>query len=243
MPPELERIVLRAMARSPGDRYATVAELREDLARFMRGGADYPRKTYAAGSAIVREGEPGDAAYILVAGRCEIRKELPAGAEVLQTIGPGDVFGEMAILSEGPRTATVVAVEDTTVLVVTSSVLEQEMAALKPWMATLLKSLAARFRDVDTRSRITASAATSPARIAAQIVMYAVTWGEEAEGGARVVPWHELASELEAQLAVPAVAAYAAVTRYGLELDLERDRLVVRDPAALAARLRAELRA
>lgn len=243
VPPELERIVLRAMARSPADRYATVAELREDLARFMRGGADYPRKTYAAGATIVREGEPGDAAYILVAGRCEIRKELPTGAEVLQTIGPGDVFGEMAILSEGPRTATVVAVEDTTVLVVTSSVLEQEMAALKPWMATLLKSLAARFRDVDTRSRITASAATSPARVAAQILMYAVTWGEAGADGARVVPWSELAAELEAQLAVPAVAAYAAVARYGLELDLDRDRLTVRDPASLSARLRAELRA
>jgi eukaryotic-like serine/threonine-protein kinase len=153
VPPELERIVLRAMARAPEDRYASVVDLREELVRFMRGGEEYPKRIFPAGSVIVREGEAGDAAYIIVSGRCEIQKELPSGNESLQSIGPGDVFGEMAILSEGPRTATVVAVEDTTVLVVTAAILEQEMGALKPWMATLLKSLAARFRDVDTKHR------------------------------------------------------------------------------------------
>ncbi len=56
-------------------------------------------------------------------------------------------------MTEGPRTATVRAIEATTVLVVTSEALEQEMAALKPWMATLLKSLATRFREIDSKDR------------------------------------------------------------------------------------------
>jgi len=129
VPPELERIVLRAMAKSPDARYPTVMALRDDLLRFLRGGGDFPRKTFGAGETIVREGEKGDAAYIIVAGSCEIQKEMPSGTETLQIIGPGAVFGEMAILTEGPRTATVVAVEPTTVMVVTGSILEQEMEA------------------------------------------------------------------------------------------------------------------
>lgn len=152
--PELERIVLRSMAANPNDRYPTVSAFREDLVRFMRGGAEFPRRTFATGDAIVEEGDAGDAAYIIVTGKCEVVRAEPWGTSVLGTIGPGDVFGEMAIMTEGPRTATVRAIEPTTVLVVTSDALEQEMAALKPWMATLLKSLARRFRQVDTKDRV-----------------------------------------------------------------------------------------
>lgn len=245
VPPELERIVLRAMAKSPTDRYPSIAALRDDLARFMRGGADFPRRTYPAGSVIVREGEKGDVAYIIVTGHCEVQKEMPSGEIVRVAIGPGDVFGEMAILTEGPRTASVVAVEDATVLVISPAVLEQEMAALKPWMATLLKSLASRFRDVDTRHRATLTAVPSgsPPRLANQVLMHLVTWGELAADGSRSASWSELAAELEAQLGIPPIPVFAAIAHYGLELDLDADRLRVRDPAALAGRLKVDLAA
>lgn len=239
--PELDRIVMRAMAKSPTDRYPSVAAMRDDLVRFMRGGAEFPRERFPAGTFIVREGETGDAAYIVVSGRCEIRKELPTGTQTLQTIGPGDVFGEMAILTEGPRTASVVAIEDTDVLVVTASVLEQEMAALKPWMATLMKSLATRFRNIDAAHRATYASSPCPARLANQILMHLVTWGEEIEGGARTTKWTHLARELEAQLGVAPLAAFGAIGRYGMTLDLPGDRITIADPAALAAQLRAEL--
>lgn len=244
--PELDRIVMRAMAKKPENRYASVSALREDLVRFMRGGAEFPRKTFLAGSFILREGETGDAAYIIVSGKCEIQKELPNGPETLQTVGPGDVFGEMAILSEGPRTASVVAIEDTDVLVVTSAVLEQEMAALKPWMATLMKSLAARFRNIDAAHRATYVGASgndtlSPARLANQVLMHVMTWGTPAPNGARSIGWKHLARELEAQLGAPPLAMFGVVARYGLTLDVQADLLTIPDPRALADRLRADL--
>jgi len=238
--PELERIVLRAMAKNPDARYPSVVALRDDLLRFMRGGGDFPRRTFQAGETIVREGEQGDAAYIIVAGSCEIQKDLPTGIETLQTIGPGAVFGEMAILTEGPRTATVVAVETTVVMVVTSAILEQEMEALKPWMATLLKSLASRFRDVDTKHRATYAASPSPARMANQVLMIVALWGE-LEGAARWMKWSDLGAELEAQLGVPPLAIFAVTARYDMLLDLEADRLTIPDFAKLKATLAKEL--
>jgi serine/threonine-protein kinase len=233
-------MILRAMSKSPADRYPTVAALREDLVRFMRGGGDFPRKTFAAGETIIREGEPGDAAYIIVAGQCDIQKELPSGTETLMSIGPGAVFGEMAIMTEGPRTATVVATEPTTVLVLTPAILELEMEALKPWVATLLKSLAARFRDIDTKHRATYSAGPSPARLANQALLIVTAWGTDTSDG-RSMKWTDLAAELEAQLGVPPLAIFAVASTYGMHLDVEANRFTIPDLAAVTARLRAEL--
>lgn len=240
VPAELDRIVMRAMAKAPSDRYPDVSSLKEDIVRFMRGGAEFPKKTFGAGETIVKEGEPGDAAYIIVTGRCEIRKEMPGGEQTLREIGAGDVFGEMAIMTEGPRTASVVALEETTVLVVTSAVLEEEMAALKPWIATLLRSLAKRFREIDTHHRATFSSTPSPARLANQILMNVMTWGHASDGGCSM-KWSVLAEELEEQLGLPPLAAFAVVSRYGLVLDVEADKLTVPDTKGLASRLRGEL--
>jgi serine/threonine-protein kinase len=244
VPLELERIVMRAMAREPSARYASVKALRDDLVHFMRGGGEFPRSTFAAGATIVSEGETGDAAYIIVDGRCDVTKSTPSGDEIVKTIGPGDVFGETAILSPGPRTASVVATEETTVLVMTAASLEQEMSAMKPWMATLLKSLAARFRDVDTKHRatLTSSMTTSPERLANQMLMHMTVWGKRDASGAISMKWSALSPELEAQLGVPPVAVFGAVTRYGLLLDFETDTLTIPDPAMFAQRVARDLR-
>ncbi len=241
VPLELDRIVMRAMARKPEDRYGSVAELREDLVRFMRGGAEFPRRSYETGDIICREGELGEAAFILVEGSCRIEKDTPNGTQPLQRIGPGAVFGEMAILTQGRRLATVVAAEPTTVLVVTSQSLEQEMAALKPWVATLLKSLAARFRDIDTQQRVTFATTPTPARIANQVLMHLTTWGEDDGKGGASTSWSKLATELEAQLGVVPVALFTVIASYGLVLDIDADTLSIPSLAEVRTRLTSEL--
>jgi serine/threonine-protein kinase len=152
----------------------------------------------------------------------------------------------MAILDAGPRTASVVAVEDTDVLVVTSAVLEQEMAALKPWMATLMKSLAARFRNIDAAHRATyvgaSASTTSPTRLANQVLMHLVTWGDVGPKGERSMSWKALGRELEAQLGAPPLAIFGVAARYGMLLHLDSDVLTVPDPKALASRIRDDLR-
>ena len=64
------------------------------------------------GEVIFREGEAGDAWYILYKGKAEALKESDSGAKVVNTFGPRACFGEMAILDGSPRSATIRITDD-----------------------------------------------------------------------------------------------------------------------------------
>jgi CRP-like cAMP-binding protein len=71
---------------------------------------------YQAGQEIVRQGDTGVGAFIIRSGKVDIVQDRGGKETKLGTLGPGDVFGEMALLDEFPRSATVRAVEPTTAL-------------------------------------------------------------------------------------------------------------------------------
>lgn len=153
VPRTLARIVAQAMAVEPEDRFPTVAALQAEIVRFVRGGDSFPQTTFAAGETIVREGDSGDTAYIIKSGRCRVTKTVDGKELVLREMTSGDVFGEMAILAPGPRTATVTAIEPTTVHVVTADTLDREVDAMKPWMGSFVRTLAKRFRERENAAR------------------------------------------------------------------------------------------
>jgi len=144
VPPELEQIVLRAMAREPELRYPTITALKEDLQRFMRGYVEFPTVIYEAGTQIVREGMPGEAAYIVASGRCEVYCVVDGERVTQRLVGPGEMFGEAAPLISAPRSASVIALERTTLHVMTRGILDNELTTMKPWMASLIRTLADR---------------------------------------------------------------------------------------------------
>lgn len=74
------------------------------------------REHYEAGQAVVRQGEVGQAIYVITSGTADIIRETPEGQVLVTTLGPGDHFGEKAVFERSRRTATVRATSPLEVL-------------------------------------------------------------------------------------------------------------------------------
>lgn len=63
-------------------------------------------ETHALGTKIFQHGDAGDKLYLILEGKVRISREVPGmGEEALAVLGPGQMFGEMALLDESPRSA------------------------------------------------------------------------------------------------------------------------------------------
>lgn len=97
------------MARAPIDvlRRVRLFEGLDD--RELERLADrFQDRTVPAGSAVVEEGETGTSFFVIADGEATVS----VGGEPRATLGPGDSFGEMAVIDEGARSASVVATSD-----------------------------------------------------------------------------------------------------------------------------------
>ena len=162
VPPPLSRIAMKALSRAPEDRYQTALELKADIERFLEGQWDLDEQAFAAGTIIVSEGDEGQSAYIIKEGRCEVFTMVGDSRQVLRSMGPGEVFGETAIFSDSPRSASVEATEDVVLQVVTRQSLTDGLA-LGSWMGAFVKALAERFIAADGSLR---RASTEPSETA-----------------------------------------------------------------------------
>lgn len=149
LPRGLCGIAMRALAADPERRYPTVDALRYDLERSL-GRGSFGTVRFPAGTVIVKQNESGDAAYIITRGHCEAYKTEGGRKVPLRRMGPGEVFGETAILTDQPRTATVAALDEVTVMTVTRQSFEEGFA-LDTWVGVLVRTLASRFRDLDAQ--------------------------------------------------------------------------------------------
>jgi len=102
-----------------------------------------------AGAELTRQGDMGREAFLLVSGRATVRRN----ARKLATVAPGDVIGEMALLDQQPRSATVTANEEMVVLVMSGrdfSVLLDEVPGLsRRLLATMSQRLRATEKMLD----------------------------------------------------------------------------------------------
>ena len=100
------------------------------------------------GRVLCEQGDIGREAFVILEGTAEVRRN---GMNVA-TLTSGACFGELALLDNGPRTATVVATTDLKVLVIGAREFAALVSEVEPMAFKLLKSLATRIRDLDSKT-------------------------------------------------------------------------------------------
>jgi serine/threonine-protein kinase len=145
LPASIYQITRKALAVDPRDRYQTVLELKREVEVFLQGGIAFPIETFAAGEHIVTQGEPGDTAFVITRGTCVAYSK--ANGTVCN-LGVGSVFGEETVFRPGPRSATVEAVTDVSVRLVTRKMIDEGLGR-DSWFGAFVVALAARFAQTE----------------------------------------------------------------------------------------------
>jgi aquaporin Z len=105
-----------------------------------------------AGEMILREGDAGEEAYLVERGRLDVRRRTAGGNDVsIATLGRGDWVGEMSLLLDEPRSATVVALSDTQLRRITRESFARVLAEDPQHTHELLRQLARRVREANLR--------------------------------------------------------------------------------------------
>jgi serine/threonine-protein kinase len=149
--PSLCAIAMKALAKKPDDRHPSAEALKLEVERALREGLWFGSRVFPAGMVILREGDPGDAAYIVTKGRCEVTRRVSGESLRIREMGPGEAFGELALVSDRPRSATVTAIDEVTAMVITREALARELQA-GSWMGVLVRTLVQRFQDVEEKA-------------------------------------------------------------------------------------------
>ena len=103
------------------------------------------------GELALRAGDRGDTAYFILSGAVEVFIERDGRHVTLARLGKGEIFGEMAIIDPGPRSASVRAVEDTICIVTTYDDFTRSMAENPQFATEFLRTLVARLREANAR--------------------------------------------------------------------------------------------
>jgi CRP-like cAMP-binding protein len=121
--------------------------------RHLKGLAGFCKeRSYAAGQSLVTQGEEGAGMFLIVSGKVKVVKRNESGQSFeIATHGPGEFIGEMAVIDGAPRTASVVATEDTVCLVLVSWDFNAFMKAHPEIALEILPVVVKRFRETNEK--------------------------------------------------------------------------------------------
>ena len=140
------------------------AELSSDELKRI-GDVAIPR-TYPKGVRVFHEGDHSDACYIVRSGDLRVTREHSDGRAIaLATLGPGDIFGELAMLDGGSRSASVETLSDAVLLALPASDVRRVIAAHGDIAAKLIVAITRRLRETNERVA-RQSFQTVPSRVA-----------------------------------------------------------------------------
>jgi CRP/FNR family cyclic AMP-dependent transcriptional regulator len=145
-------------------------------------------RRFRAGEVIFYQAEPGSTCHIVVRGRVRVLLVGEDGRELaVRILGPGEIFGEMALLEDLPRSASVEALEKTETLELHRDVLLYSLRTSPALALSLLRDLSARLRYLTEQAEGLASL-TVAERLMRQLRQLAEWSGIPVPGGVRIVP-------------------------------------------------------
>lgn len=110
------------------------------------------RRSAPRGSAIMLAGDPTDSLYIVISGRLKVMMGEADGKEVILSIlGPGEFFGEMGLIDDSPRSASVIAIEPCELLAVTKRAFKKCLVENFDLAMAVMRVLVRRLREADRK--------------------------------------------------------------------------------------------
>lgn len=143
--------------------------------------------TLPAGEVLFREGEPGDQMFVLQSGRVCLTRNGYKGVEVIATVGPGEFFGEMAIINNRRRSATAEVIEPAKLLVLDAQTFETMLAKNAEIAVRMILQLASRLDEANARIEVLVHRAPTT-RLILALLRQADLIGVEQEDSGVLVP-------------------------------------------------------
>jgi CRP/FNR family cyclic AMP-dependent transcriptional regulator len=110
------------------------------------------RKPYPKNSTVIAAGDPADALYIVISGRLKVMMNDKEGREIILAIlHQGEVFGEMGLIDQAPRSATVVAMESSELLTITRADFTKCLQKNFDLTMNVIRGLVKRLREADKK--------------------------------------------------------------------------------------------
>jgi len=195
---------------------------------------------FPAGSVILREGDSGDTCYLLRSGRARVTREHLGGRTIaLTNIGPGEIFGELAMFGGEVRSATVEAIDDVDALAILADDLKRFLRLHPEAAVKLLGALGQKLRDANERT-----SHQSFQKVSSRVAGVLTRLIETASGTSVVESPSRPGTEIvvrstQAELAQLAGASREATSRFLADLQragvvtCRRGRVIVHEPQAL----------
>lgn len=187
------------------------ADMLEEIARVVE------ERLVPAGTAVFKRGDPGDSFWVVLAGKVRVFRSDDQGVEItLSELGPGQSFGEVALLTGEARSASVATLEETQALVLTKEQFEQVLKSHPEVSLTFIKQLSGWLKRDEQALETEARRMATPPRMSwfdfvlliGISVLLALVFNESNPNG---IPFFQ---KLPSQSAIPSIPLSAAVEEY-----------------------------
>ena len=198
-------------------------------------------RIFSAGANVITVEERGESAYVILSGTAKVYVAHTDGTEVILAIlGPGEIVGEMSAADSLGRSASVLTLEDSTLLWMERHTFLSSMEEMPAIARNLIGILSRRLRLADTHTRSLA-ALDVHGRVAAQLLAFAREYGEPLPDGGTLIPLRLTQTDLAGLVGASRVRVNQSLGYYRKQgsISLNKDhRIIVRDEESLARRAR-----